>query len=243
MSWRAGVFFVALTVLIGATFDAFALLLSGQAVELVYLPAAIVAAILMAHARIPSRLPDNVAWYAVLLVLAVAFVVGVRTSVVVPALARPLLLAAIVMVLMRLTPHAGSVYERTSVPGVLVFFAFTALLYQSVGFVVSLRALGISHPALGRFPAPMVNVVVSAVLVAIFVVASGIRHRFLQPNPSRAWLWAGLSIWLAAAAASHVRAYFTYAFYTLAFAQVLLFVGAFYLLANLLPRRREDEGA
>jgi hypothetical protein len=239
--FRSSVFFVALAVLIGATFQAIAEVFSAKGTEVVYLPAAVVAAILMWHARVPARLPANAAWYAVLLLPALAFLAGGQASVAIPVVARPLLLIAVVLLLLRLTPHAGSVYERMPVPGVLVFFAFTALLYQSIPMVEGLRTLGIRPAAIDRIPAPMVNVAACAIVVAIFIVASGIRHRFLQPNPSRAWLWAGVALWIAAAAVSHVRAYATYAYYALGAAQALLFIGAFYLLSNLLPRRAADE--
>jgi len=245
MSWRAAVFFVALTALLGSAFQPIAIVLTGRWMGLALVPAAVIAAVLIAVTRLPSRLPPGAAWYVVLLVLALPLLVvpWFPLQNVVVVLAGVLMLLAIVMVLLRLAPHAGSVYERSPVPSVLVFLAFTALLYQWLPIVESLRALGLRLPELDRFPAPMVNLAVAAIVVAIFVVASGIRHRFLQPSPARVWLWMGLVLWIAAAALSHVRAYLVYAFYALAAAQLLLFVGAFYLLSHLLPRRSADEAA
>ncbi|MBC8022017.1 MAG: hypothetical protein H7Y14_02785 [Burkholderiales bacterium] len=242
---RAVIFFVALTVMIAATFqDAAAILSRWGRPELVYIPAAIVAAALMAHARVASRLALNVGWYLVLAILALVFIAAPWAPVpFIDVVARPLLMVAIVLVLLRLTPRAGSLYERTSVPSVLVFLAFTALLYESIPIVDNIRAFGLSHPSIEKIPAPMANVAAAAIVVAIFIVASGIRHRFLQTNPTRGWLWAGLALWIAAAGASHVRAYAMYAEYVLTAAHVLLFVGAFYLLSHLLPRRGADEAS
>ncbi len=242
---RAVVFFIALVVLIGATFQDIAAILSRWGpLVLVYIPAVVIAAALMAHARVPSRLPTHPGWYGVLGVLALAFIAAPWAPVpFIDVVARPLLMAAVVLALLRLTPRAGSLYERTSVPGVLVFLAFTALLYESIPIVDNIRAFGLSHPSIEKIPAPMANVAAAAIVVAIFIVASGIRHRFLQTNPTRGWLWAGLALWIAAAGASHVRAYAMYADYALTAAHVLLFVGAFYLLSHLLPRRGADEAS
>ena len=239
---RAVVFFDALVALMGATFqDVAAHLARWGRPELVYLPAALLAAALIAHARVPPRLPENFAWYLILALLAGASLatpwipwtyVGVAV--------RPLLLLVIVLVMLRLRPRIGNLYLSGLVPGFLVLIAFTALLYESIPIVTDLRNVGVTHPMVERIPLPMANVAAAGIVVAIFIVASGIRHRPMQLNPSRGWLWAGVVAWVAGAAVSHVRMYLEYAHYALTVAHVLLFIGAFYLLSHLLPGREAD---
>ena len=239
MILRAGIFFVALVVLMAVTFRDAAVYLLKFEPWAVYIPTILVAAGLMAHARVWSRLPPNPAWYVALAVFAVALIVPPRMREIVPA-AHVLLTLTIVLVLLRLQPRAGSLYEGTSVPGVLVFLAFTTLLYQTFPIVETLHVFGVGHYNIDGLPRPLANAAAAAIVVAIFIATSGIRHRFLQPNPSRAWLWVGLVMWIAGWGIYHVREYASYTKYAVNLAHVVLFIGAFYLLSHLLPRRRDD---
>jgi hypothetical protein len=239
---RAGVFFVAFVVMMVATFaDAVALLARVANPWLAYVPAALVAAALLAHARVAPRLPQDPAWTIVLALLALAQLGAAFVPPAYAGLVRYPLVVAIVLVLLRLKPRVGSLYEATPVPGILAFLSLTALLSQSVAIVKDLAAAGLSHAAIERIPAPMANVAAAAIVVAAFIVASRIRHRTLQPCPAKSWLAAGLLAWIVAAAAAHAHALAEYAAYGLLAAHAMLFVGAAYLLSHLLPRRAADE--
>ena len=244
MRVRAGIFFVALVVLMVATFeDAAAMVSPWIDPRLLYVPAALIVAGLLFHARVPPRLPENPAWYGVLGALAIA--VAAAPFLAFPYLnlaAEPLLLIGVVLVMLRLKPRIGYLYQSGLVPGFLTFLTFSALLWQSHSIVGSLAAVGVTHPMIERLPG-LANLAAAAILVAIFITASGIRQRSLQLNPSRSWLTMGLLLFIAGAFATHFPAYAQYGRYALIAAHVLLFVGATYLLSHLLPRRAADEMA
>lgn len=239
---RAGIFFVAFVVMTAASFQGAAILLARWVNPyLIYVPAALVAAALMAHARVPPRLPANPAWYAVLAVFAAAVLAAPFLPVpLLGSAAKLLLIGAVVAVLLRLTPRIGDLYQSTPLPGFLVFVSLTALLFQSVSIVTDLAAAGITHPEIARIPGPMANLAAAAIVVVVFIMASGIRQRSQQLNPSKSWLVSGMIVWVAAATAAHVRAYAEYAAYALIAAHLLLFIGAFYMLSHLLPSRGAD---
>lgn len=244
MMIRAGLFFVALVVLMVATFeDAAAMVSPWIDPRLLYLAAALMVAGLMFHTQVPPRLPENPAWYGVLGALAIA-VAGAPFVAYqyVNLAAEPLLVIVVVLVMLRLKPRVGYLYQSGLVPGFITFLTFSALLWQSHSIVGSLAAVGVTHPMVERLPG-LANLAAAAIVVAIFITASGIRHRSLQLNPSRSWLTMGLLIFIAGAFATHFPAYAQYGRYALVAAHVLLFVGAFHLLSHLLPRRAADEMA
>ena len=71
--FRTGIFFLAYVVMMVATFpDAAALASRWASPFLLYVPAAVIAAAILAHARIPPRLPDHAGWYVALAVISAA---------------------------------------------------------------------------------------------------------------------------------------------------------------------------
>jgi len=249
---RPAVFFVAYVVMMVATFpDAAALLPASVNPLLLYVPAAIAAAAVLAHARIPPRLPGNPVWYAVLAVLAIAqfaspflgVVLFAAPFVALPYLAivKPLLMLAVVLVLLRLRPRVGDLHAAEVMPGFTAFVALTALTHSSFAIVKDLAAAGMTHPMIEKVPGPMANFVAAAVIAAAFIALSGIRHRALQLSPAKAWLVPGIVLWYASAVAMHFAATREYAPYGLVAGHVMLFIGATYLLSHLLPRREADE--
>jgi len=69
------------------------------------------------------------------------------------------------------------------------------------------------------------------------------RRAFDAGTRAKAWLVAGIVVFLVAAAAHHSRATLEYARYALLGAHFLLFIGATYLLSHLLPSRPSDHMA
>lgn len=250
---RTAIFLVAFVVMSTATFpDANAWLArleplsglnAGLRYFLLHVPYALLAGMLFALARIGSRLPANPIWYGALGLLAVAHLCAAFVPSVYLALAKPLLVAAIVMVLLRLQPRAGSLYEATIVPGVLAFVALTLLTSMSLRFAQDFGGFGLWHPALDRMPADLGNLALAAIVAAAFIVASRIRHRSLQPCPAKPWLAAGVVVWAVAEGLRFAGAYSVYADAVRIAAHGALFVGMFYLLSHLLPRRAADEAA
>ena len=229
----------------------------------VHLPYAVVAGLLLTHAQIWSRLPANYGWYALLALLSAAQLLAPHAIAGLPPFPAPAvpfltlaLLAAIVMVHLRLLPKPGFIYEGSSFPGVRAFIALTLLLALSIDFAPPLLALPGAGSVAERMPAMLVNVIVCALIVSAFISASGVRFRMLQPNPAGPWLVAGIVAFVAAelvqptgallktyglagepfAAALIVHAAAAVSLLRIA-AHVLLFVGAFYLLSHLLPLR------
>jgi len=241
---RPAIFFVAYVVMMVATFgDAGPLATRWGSPFLLYVPAGLIAAAVLAHARVAPRLPESIVWYAVLLVLALAQLAAPFVASPWLALVKPALMIAVALTLLRVKPRIGDLYQGQTMPGFVAFLAFTALISMSLHPLTDLAALGVTHPALERIPSPMSNLAAAAVLAAAFVLLSGMRHRSMQPNPAKAWLVAGIVVFLVAAAAHHSKATLEYARYALLGAHLLLFIGATYLLSHLLPSRPSDHMA
>src|SRR5206468_3797374 len=100
--------------------------------------------------------------------------------------------AIIVMILTRLTPKPGFIYEGSMFPAVQAFIAFTLLLAMSIAMAGPLLVLIHVGGALERIPVGYANVIPAAIVVAIFVAASGIRFRSLQPNSASTWMAWGI---------------------------------------------------
>ena len=249
---RTAIFFLAYVVMTFATFgDARALLPTELNPLILYVPAALIAAAVITHSRIPGRLPENWGWYIALAILAIAqfmhpflgVVLFAADFVALPYLAivKPLLMLAIALTLLRVKPRIGDLYLSGLVPGFTVFLALTALIHQSVALVKDLAAAGVAHPAIEKIPGPMANVAAAAIIAVLFVMLSGIRHRSMQLNPSKGWLVTGIVVWLASAASVHFPVARGYGWYGLVAGHVMLLVGMTYLLSHLLPRREADE--
>jgi hypothetical protein len=241
---RPAIFFVAYVVMMVATFDDAAALASRLASPfLLYLPAALVAAAVLAHARIPPRLPETWGWYVALVLLTLAQLATLVVASPYLAFVKPALMLAVALTLLRAKPRAGNLYQGETMPGFTAFLAFTALVSMSIRPLADLAAVGVTHPAIERIPAPMTNLAAAAVLAAAFIVLARLRRRSMQPNPAKAWLVPGIVVFLVAAAAMHSKATLEYARYGLLAAHLMLFIGATYLLGHLLPGRATDEMA
>ena len=241
---RSGIFFVAYVVMMAATFpEAPALASRWVHPWLLVVPAALVAAAVLAHARIPPRLPEGAGWYLALLVLALAQVAAAFVPSPWLAFVKPALMLAVALALLNVRPRIGDLYQGRTMPGFLAFLAFTALISESIAPLRDLAAVGVSHPAIDRVPWPMANLAAAAVLAAAFILLSGMRHRSMQPNPAKAWLVSGVLLFLVAAAAMHAKSTYEYARFGLHAAHLILLIGATYLLGHLLPSRPSDHMA
>jgi hypothetical protein len=242
---RPAIFFAAYVVMMVATFDDAAALASRVASPfLLYVPAALVAAAVLAHARIPARLPEAWGWYVALVLLTLAQLAPLLVaSPPYLAFVKPVLMLAVALTLLRTKPRAGNLYQGETMPGFTAFLAFTALVSMSIRPLADLAAVGFTHPAIERFPAPMTNLAAAAVLAAAFILLARLRRRSMQPNPAKAWLVPGIVVFLVAAAGMHSKATLEYARYGLLAAHLMLFIGATYLLGHLLPGRATDEMA
>jgi len=241
---RAAIFFAAYVVMMVATFaDASALASQWVNPFLLYVPAAVIATGVLAHARVPPRLPENMGWYVALVVLTLAQLASLAIASPYLAFVKPVLMIAVAFTLLRVKPRIGDLYQGRTMTGFTAFLAFTALISMSITPLKDLAAVGLSHPAIDRIPWPMTNLAAAAVLAVAFILLTGIRLRSMQPNPARAWLVPGIVIFIVAGAAHHSKATIEYARYALLAAHLLLFIGATYLLSHLLPSRASDRMA
>ena len=255
MTWRSTVFLLGFAVMATAMFYDFQALMGvWQAIgnmrpdmryALVHLPFVVLAAVLFAHAQVFPRLPEHPAWYVVLGVLAVARLVILQVSIPFVWVTRPALIVIVVLVLLRLKPHVGDRYQASMVPGFTAFVGFTMLLAMSLPPADMLFMLFKAQLALPRqTPIVVPTLVLAAGVAGIFILASGIRHRLMQANPGVKWLWPGVVLAILVEAVDIGMRGFFKAELVLAVrvaAHLMLFVGAFYILANLLPRRRGEE--
>ena len=241
---RPAIFFVAYVVMMVATFgDAATLASAWVSPFLLYVPAALIAAGVLAHAHVPPRLPESYSGYVPLVVLTLAQLATLAIASPYLAAVKPALMLAVALTLLRVKPRIGDLYQGQTMPGFTAFLAFTALISLSITPLKDLAAVGVSHPAIDRIPWPMTNLAAAAVLAVAFILLSGIRQRSMQPNPAKAWLVPGILVFIVAAAAHHSKATVEYARYALLAAHVLLFIGATYLLSHLLPGRDSDHMA
>lgn len=254
MIGRAAIFFVAVVVLGRSMAIAFQSLLGTSAAysELgpglrylaTHVPFAIVVALLMWRANVAPRLPTSPGWYAALAILAAAKVAIFYVSFPGMWAVTAALLAVVVMVMLRLAPRTGDLYQASVMPGVAAFFGFSFLLALSwpVEYGVMLMQK-IPMPPM-KLPVLLPNLVAAMAVVVVFVMASGIRHRAMQPNPAEKWIWIGVFLAvLVEATTIFLPGVFRpdLLLAERAAAHVMLFIGAFYLLSHLMPRREADE--
>jgi hypothetical protein len=259
MTGRAALAFVALTALAMAMFPELNALIAahpalagwppaGRFLAL-YAPYAIAIAVLGTHARLWSRLPRDAVWYVLLLSLAMAHVAlpWIGGSLGQFALAAPMLKLALLAVpvafLLRVTPRTGSLHEAGLVPGFQVFLALAILVALArpwgTDFPEQLASIQRKLPAV---PRAAWDFLAAAVVVAAFILASGIRSRALQPCPARGLMQMGIVLFAVSAALPFMVVMAADAARLARLvAQAMLFAGAFYLLTHLLPRRAADE--
>jgi len=244
---RPAILFVALVVMATATFaDANAWieplpmmrqLPIAARIALLYVPYVILVAILWFSARVQPRVQGNMAWFIALAIFAVGTFV---TPYVTPAL-----MLAIALVMLRLAPHTGSLYEASSFPSVRAFLGLTLLLAMSIKWGADLFGMELLLENLPGVPLDAVGAGICGVAVAVFIVAAKLRYRRVQPCGAAIWLTAGIILCVAGALASHLPSSVPYSFFAAAglliAAHVALFVGAFLLLSHLLPYREADQ--
>jgi hypothetical protein len=228
-----------------------------------HVPYALIAALLLTRAEVWGRLPAMVSLYPPLVIAAAALVMAAgiaRTNPDLAILAARLvtlvLVVPIVMILTRLTPKPGFIYEGSSFPAVKAFLALTLLAALSVPLAMPILAVTGAGGVADRVPAAYLDLAVAAVVVAAFIVASGVRFRSLQPNSASTWMTLGILAWVVAQlvepAEPLLRTYGLHKQTLVAtfiahapairgglqiFAHALLFVGCFTLLSHLLPER------
>ena len=241
---RPAIFFVAYVVMTVATFqDAAAVASKWANPLLLHVPAALIAAGVLAHARVPPRLPESIGWYVALFVPTVGQLAIFAIASPYLAAAKPALMLAVALTLLHVRPRIGDLYQATTMPGFTAFLAFTALVSQSITPLKDLAAVGVTHPMIERVPWPMANLAAAAIIAAAFILLTRMRRRSLQPCPAKAWLVPGILVFLAAAAAMHAKDLVEYARYGLVAAHLMLFIGVTYLMSHLLPTRAADEAA
>ena len=267
---RQAIFFIALAVAMKAMFgdvnawlEAWGPLANLPVVvreAVLHLPYALIAALLLTRAEVWRRLPAMFSLYPPLAIAMATLLMSATMASSYPnlaLLARPLatllLVTTLVMVLTRLVPKPGFIYEGSSFPAVKAFIALTLLIALSIDFAGAILAVtGFTV----RMPVEYANLILAAVLVAGFITASGIRFRSLQPNSASSWMVAGIAAWAIAELIqpvipllttyglhkeAAVAAFITHAAAIRAalhiVAHALLFIGAFSLLSHLLPAR------
>jgi len=228
-----------------------------------HVPYALVAALLLTVSEVWGRLPAMITLYLPLAAAVAAMVPAHGVAAQYPELA-PLAIAlvtlvlvlCIVMILTRLTPKPGFIYEGSSFPSVQAFVALTLLLGLSIPLAAPVLTAAHSGHVLESIPVGYANLIPAGIVVAAFIVASGIRFRTLQPNSAGAWMGWGIALWLLAQfvepAAPLLQTYGLHKQATAAWfiahaatirgslellAHALLFAGAFSLLSHLLPAR------
>jgi hypothetical protein len=175
------------------------------------------------------------AWFVVLAALAVAEIVT--------PYAAPALILVVALVMIRLAPRTGTVYEATSFPSILAFVGLSVLLAISLRWGADLFGLEFVEAFAPRVPRDAMGLIAAAIAAGAFIAFAGLRHRRVQPCGARKWLAAGIVACALGAVASHVpnAAYSFFASAALLIAgHLALFVGAFLLLSHLLPRRDSD---
>jgi len=270
---RRILFFVAFVVLMKAMFDDVnaLILMWAPLADLpaivreaaLHVPYALIAALLLTRAEVWGRLPAMISLYPPLVIAAAALVMAhaiaatnPQLSVLAVRLVTLVLAVPIVMVLTRLVPKPGFVYEGSSFPAVRAFVALTLLLALSIGLAGPFLGLAGASSLLERIPVAYADIIIAAVIVAAFIVASGVRFRSLQPNSASTWMTLGILAWVLAQlvepAEPLLRTYGLHKQPAVATfiaqapairgglqiaAHALLFVGCFTLLGHLLPER------
>jgi hypothetical protein len=246
MTARRVVLFLALVVMATATFDdanawleplpAIRKLPIAARVAMLYVPSAILVAILWFHARVGPRVQGHMAWFASLVLLSIATIIT--------PYATPALMLGVALVLLRVEPRIGTVFEAVGLPSVRMFLGFTLLLAMSLKWGEEIFGMDLLMERMPNLPLDGVGTAICAVAVAIFVIATDVRHRRMQPCAAGWWLTLGIVLGVVAALAAHLPSTVPYGFFLSAAlgiaGHLALFVGAFLLLTHLLPPREAD---
>lgn len=243
---RRVILFVALVIMATATFDdanawleplpAIRKLPIAARIAMLYVPSAILVAILWLYARLGPRVQGHMSWFAALVLLCVATILT--------PYATPALMLGIALVLLRVTPRIGNVYDATGLPSVRMFFGFTLLLAMSLKWGEEIFGMDLLMERMGNLPLDVLGLAICGVAVAIFIIATEVRYRRVQPCGAGLWLTIGLILGIAGVLAAHLPSNVPYGFFLSAAlgiaGHLALFVGAFLLLTHLLPLRDAD---
>lgn len=247
MNVRSVILFLALVVLATATFSdanawidplpAIRQLPIAARVALLYVPYAILVAALWFHGRVGPRVQGHIAWFVVLALLAAAEIFT--------AYAAPVLALIAALLLLKLTPRVGSLYESASFPSVRAFLGLSLLLAISLKWGADILGMDLAMELAPRMPLDAMGLIACAIAVGAFISIAGLRHRRTQMPGAAKWLGAGIAVGIVGAIAGHLPVKVAYAFFAsaalLIAAHLLLFIGAFLLLSHLLPARDADK--
>ena len=252
MNARALILFVALVILATGTFadinawieplPAMRKLPLALRIAVLYIPYAFLIAGLWLYARLAPRLRGHIVWYLVIAALAVAEVFS--------PYAAPALMLAVALVSLRTAPRVGTLYEATSFPSVRAFLGLTLLGAISLRWGADIVGMDMLEEYLQdvrnlNVPRQALGLAASAVAVATFISAAGLRHRRVQPCGAALWLTLGIIVCIAGAVASQLPSNVALGFYATSglfiAGHLALFGGAFLLLTHLLPTREADQ--
>ena len=252
MNARGAILFVALVILATGTFGdanawieplpAIRKLPLAARIAVLYIPYAILIAVLWWYAKLGPRLRGHVAVYVVVAALAVAEIFY--------SYAAPALLLAVATVLLRTVPREGFLYEAASFPSIRAFLGLTLLAALSVRWGTDILGLDMLDEYLENvknvnLPNQLLGLGAAAIAVAIFIVAARLRHRRVQPCGASHWLTVGIVACAGGAVASQLPSNVPFGFYATSglflAGHLTLFVGAFLLLTHLLPTREADQ--
>jgi hypothetical protein len=243
---RRVILFLALVVMATATFDdanawleplpAIRKLPIALRIAILYIPAAGFIAILWISARLGPRVQGHMAWFASLVLLSVATILT--------PYATPALMLAVALVLMRVSPRIGNLYDAVGLPSVRMFLGFTLLLAMSLKWGEEIFGMDLLMERMANLPLDALGIAICAVAVAIFIIATDVRHRRVQPCSAGFWLTLGVILGIAGVLSAHLPSNVPYGFFLSAglgiAGHLALFVGAFLLLTHLLPVRDAD---
>lgn len=246
MTARRLILFLALVVMATATFDdanawleplpAIRKLPIALRIAILYIPSAGFIAILWLSARLGPRVQGHMAWFAALVLLSIATILT--------PYATPALMLGLALVLMRVSPRIGTVFEADGLPSVRMFLGFTLLLAMSLKWGEEIFGMDLLMERMGNLPLDAVGIAICGVAVAIFIIATDVRHRRVQPCAAGFWLTLGVILGIAGVLAAHLPSNVPYGFFLSAglgiAGHLALFVAAFLLLTHLLPPREAD---
>ena len=138
----------------------------------------------------------NIAWFIALAIFAVE---PILTPYVTPAL-----MLANALVLLKLSPRPGILYEATSFPSIRAFLGFTLLAAMSIKWGADLFGMELLLENLQSVPLDAVGAGVCAVAVGVFIASAKLRYRRVQPCGAAIWLTAGILTCAGGALAAHL---------------------------------------
>lgn len=246
MRARQLILFIALVVMATATFDdanawleplpAIRKLPIAARIAILYVPMAGLVGLLWMWGRIGSRVRGSMGWFVALAVLSAATVYTTY--------ATPLLILANALVLIRLNPRIGDLYDAHAFPSLRAFLGLTLLLAMSLKWGADLFGMDWVMERYPDLPLDGLGLGICAIAVGTFIAATWLRNRRVQPCGANFWLMLGLFAGIAGALTAHLPSNVPHGFFVSAalgiVGHIALFIGAFLLLSHLLPLREAD---